>query len=64
MKARRFSCACWLPNGPVLDEEQMNWLKTDLEKNGTTTPVIIMCHIPFVMAVSQYVPEWRPIERQ
>jgi 3',5'-cyclic AMP phosphodiesterase CpdA len=36
----------------------MNWLKADLEKNGTSKPVMIMCHIPLVTAVLQVVPGW------
>jgi 3',5'-cyclic AMP phosphodiesterase CpdA len=45
-----------------VDGEQLNWLKADLEKNGTAKPVIIMCHIPLVTAVLQMVPEWRSIQ--
>ena len=45
-----------------VDEGQMNWLKADLERNGTTKPVIVMCHIPLVTAVLQLVPEWRPAQ--
>lgn len=44
-----------------LSEDQMNWLKADLERNGTSKPVIIMCHIPLVTAVLQIVPEWRSL---
>ena len=41
-----------------VDERQMNWLKADLEKNGTSKPVVIMCHIPLVTAALQVVPGW------
>jgi 3',5'-cyclic-AMP phosphodiesterase len=46
-----------------VDEEQIEWLKRDLESNGTTHPVIIMCHIPLVTAVLQTIPEWRPLAK-
>jgi 3',5'-cyclic AMP phosphodiesterase CpdA len=42
----------------LLDEEQMNWLKADLEKNATSKPVLVMCHIPLVTAALQLVPGW------
>lgn len=45
-----------------VDEEQMNWLKADLEKNGTTKGVIVMCHIPLMTSVLQVVPEWRIVQ--
>ena len=30
-----------------LDDDQLTWLKADLEKTGPRTPVIIVTHIPF-----------------
>ena len=30
-----------------IDDDQLSWLKSDLEKVGTKTPVIIVSHIPF-----------------
>jgi 3',5'-cyclic AMP phosphodiesterase CpdA len=47
-----------------LSQEQMSWLKTDLEMNGTAKPVIIMCHIPLVTAVLQLVPRWHDLGNQ
>lgn len=43
----------------LVDQEQMHWLKADLENNGTNKPVIVLCHIPLVTAVLQFVPQWR-----
>lgn len=45
----------------LIDQEQMNWLKGDLQKNGSSKPVIIMCHIPLVTAALQLVPEWHSL---
>ena len=30
-----------------IDDEQLTWLKSDLEKSGKQTPIIIVTHIPF-----------------
>jgi 3',5'-cyclic AMP phosphodiesterase CpdA len=43
-----------------VDEEQMAWLKADLEKTGTARPIVMMTHIPILSAVMQIVPdEWK-----
>jgi 3',5'-cyclic AMP phosphodiesterase CpdA len=39
-------------------EAQMSWLKSDLQQNGPSTPVVIMCHIPLATAALQLVPGW------
>jgi 3',5'-cyclic AMP phosphodiesterase CpdA len=36
-----------------VDQEQMEWIKTDLQKNGTSTPIIICTHIPLMSVESQ-----------
>lgn len=36
-----------------IDLEQTEWIKTDLRKNGTSTPVIICTHIPLMSVESQ-----------
>lgn len=33
---------------PRLDEEQMNWLRTDLKKTDAKTPVLILSHVPIL----------------
>jgi Icc protein len=38
----------------LIDDAQMTWLKTDLEKTGPTTPVIVVTHIPMISAYGQY----------
>jgi Icc protein len=39
-----------------IGEEQIAWLKADLEKAGTQTPVIVVTHIPLVTGAVNYVP--------
>lgn len=36
-----------------LDDEQHEWLKADLAATGTTTPIVIVTHIPFHSALHQ-----------
>ena len=36
-----------------IDQEQINWLKEDLEKTGKKTPIVISVHIPFITAKTQ-----------
>lgn len=36
-----------------IDEKQIDWLKTDLEKTGPTTPIVIVTHIPFLSTLDQ-----------
>ncbi|MDX2153729.1 MAG: metallophosphoesterase [Bryobacteraceae bacterium] len=44
-----------------VDDEQLSWLKADLEKNGPGKPVIVLCHIPLVTAALQVVPGWQAL---
>lgn len=44
-----------------VDEEQVNWLRADLAKNGSSRPVVITCHIPLVTAALHTVPGWREL---
>ncbi len=37
-----------------IDEEQMDWLRADLEKTGTVTPVVAVTHIPLSTGVLQW----------
>lgn len=39
-------------------DKQMKWLRTDLEANRSSKPVIIMCHMPLVTAALQVVAGW------
>ncbi len=36
-----------------IDEAQLDWLRQDLEATGTTTPIVIVTHIPFYSAMHQ-----------
>lgn len=36
-----------------IDDDQMNWLRNDLEKIDTLTPIIISTHIPFLSTFNQ-----------
>jgi len=36
-----------------IDEEQMEWLKSDLEKTGKETPVVVSTHIPLLSVGAQ-----------
>lgn len=36
--------------------EQIAWLKADLAKTGTTTPIVVVTHIPLVTGAVSYVP--------
>jgi Icc protein len=43
-----------------IDDEQLTWLKTDLEKAGRATPIVMLTHVPLVSAVLQIVPDpWK-----
>lgn len=48
-----------------IDEEQMAWLKRDLEKAGRTTPLVVVTHIPLATAFGTFpfpdLPELRPV---
>lgn len=47
----------------LIDDEQMEWLKGDLAKTGSTKPIVMMTHIPVVSAVLQIVPDpWKTRE--
>jgi Icc protein len=44
----------------LIDDEQIAWLRTDLEKTGTMHPIVVMTHIPILSAVLQIVPDqWK-----
>jgi 3',5'-cyclic-AMP phosphodiesterase len=43
-----------------LDNDQLEWLKKDLAKNGDK-PTVVVTHIPIVTAALQLVPGWKPI---
>jgi 3',5'-cyclic-AMP phosphodiesterase len=38
-----------------IDEEQLDWLRTDLERTGKQTPIVVTTHIPLVTGFGQYV---------
>ena len=38
----------------VIDDGQLQWLKTDLEKTGTQRPVILVTHVPMMTLFNQY----------
>jgi Icc protein len=38
----------------LIDQEQMDWLKRDLEKTGKTTPVVVLTHIPLTTGIIQF----------
>jgi Icc protein len=40
-----------------IDDEQLTWLKNDLEKTGTSTPVVVVTHIPLLSAFPQTILE-------
>lgn len=43
-----------------IDDEQMTWLRADLEKTGTKKPIVMMTHIPVLSSVLQIVPDqWK-----
>jgi 3',5'-cyclic-AMP phosphodiesterase len=47
----------------LIDDEQLQWLQADLKRTGTTTPTVILTHIPLVSAVLQIVPDpWKTSE--
>lgn len=47
----------------LIDEEQMEWLRGDLKKVGTTRPVVVLTHVPLVSGVMQIVPDpWKTAE--
>ncbi|MHC2069263.1 metallophosphoesterase family protein [Bremerella sp. T1] len=37
----------------LIDDEQVEWLRNDMEKTGRDTPTVIVTHIPFFSAVLQ-----------
>ncbi len=39
----------------LIDPEQMDWLKNDLAKTGTSTPVVVMTHIPLATGIIQFI---------
>ena len=38
----------------LIDDAQLQWLKTDLEKVGTKTPIVLITHIPLMTLFMQY----------
>lgn len=38
-----------------IDEEQLDWLRSELEKTGKQTPIVVTTHIPLVTGFGQYV---------
>lgn len=52
-----------LPDGGFhghVDDEQLSWLAADLERTGTSRPIIVITHVPLVSAVLQLVPDpWK-----
>ncbi len=45
-----------------IDETQFDWLKRDLTKTGTRTPIVILTHIPIATTMLQFIRENEPIE--
>ena len=39
----------------LIDEEQMDWLRGDLEKTGRRTPIAVLTHIPLATGFGQFV---------
>ncbi len=37
----------------VIDEEQLDWLRADMEKTGRETPTVVVTHIPFFTTIFQ-----------
>ncbi|MEZ5000869.1 MAG: hypothetical protein R2727_09660 [Bacteroidales bacterium] len=37
----------------AIDPEQLAWIKTELEKTGKDTPMIISTHLPLITAFTQ-----------
>jgi len=37
----------------LIDKKQIDWIKTELQKTDTETPIIISTHIPFITAFTQ-----------
>ena len=37
----------------IIDQEQMDWLRSDMEKTGRETPTVIVTHVPFFSVVLQ-----------
>ena len=40
-----------------IDDEQLQWLKSDLEKTGRTQPIVMMTHAPLVSGIMQLAPD-------
>ncbi|HEX4165992.1 MAG TPA: metallophosphoesterase [Bryobacteraceae bacterium] len=47
-----------------IDEEQLEWLKSELAKSGAHMPTVVIVHVPLVTASSSYAPAQRPGEYQ
>jgi hypothetical protein len=43
-----------------IDDEQLAWLKTDLEKIAAGTPIIVSAHVPLVSGMNSYIPSGLP----
>lgn len=39
----------------LIDEEQMDWLRSDLEKTGRQTPIVVLTHIPLATGFGQFI---------
>lgn len=39
----------------LVDAEQIDWLKRDLEKTGKTTPIVVLTHIPLTTGIVQFI---------
>lgn len=37
----------------LIDDEQLDWLKQDLQQTGSETPIVLVTHIPFYSAIHQ-----------
>lgn len=47
----------------LIDEEQLEWLRGDLNRVGTARPVVVLTHVPLVSGVMQIVPDpWKAAE--
>jgi 3',5'-cyclic AMP phosphodiesterase CpdA len=44
----------------LIDDEQLDWLRSDLKSVGPTRPILVMTHVPILSAVLQIVPDpWK-----
>jgi 3',5'-cyclic-AMP phosphodiesterase len=47
-----------------VDDEELTWLRDDLEKTGTSRPIVVMTHVPLVSAASQlFAGSWPKLSR-